>query len=194
MTKKILRIDSSMRKADSYSRKLTDNLVEQISQQELCNIVVRDLSHGVPLINEAWINANFTDEKERTKEQKAVLFDSDTLVSELQNADVIVIGLPIYNFGVPGAFKSWIDQIARANLTFRYSEKGPTGLLVNKKAYVIVVSGGTQLNSKLDFITDYVRHVLGFVGIKDVVIIDSSGLALNEDKAWSNAKEEIEMI
>ena len=119
MTNQLLRIDASMRKSGSYSRKLGDRLIEQLQTQQPHALTERDLADGVPHINEAWINANFTDISERSTQQRSVLSYSDVLVSELESADVVVIGLPIYNFGVPAAFKVWIDQIVRAKRTFR---------------------------------------------------------------------------
>ena len=146
----------------------------------------------MPHINEAWINANFTDVSERSTQQRSVLSYSDVLVSELESADVVVIGLPIYNFGVPAAFKAWIDQIVRAKRTFRYGKNGPEGLLENTKAYIILSSGGTQLGSDIDFVSGYIRHVLGFIGIDDLTFIDSSGIGRDEEKVLTNAHTAID--
>jgi FMN-dependent NADH-azoreductase len=171
MNNKILRVDASIRKTGSYSRELTDNMIKQLTSLQNTNVKARDLADGVPMINEAWIGANFTDVAERTTEQRAVLACSDALIAEVQEADVLVIGLPIYNFSVPAAFKAWIDQIARAKVTFRYTDKGPVGLLDNKKAYVIITSGGTKLGSEIDFVSEYIHHILGFIGIKEVQLL-----------------------
>ncbi len=194
MTQKILRIDGSMRKNGSYSRTLSTKLITQLKGQASSNVKERDLADGIPIINEAWIEANFTDVAERTGEQRSVLSFSDALISELTDTDTLVIGLPIYNFNVPAAFKAWIDQVARVKVTFRYGENGPEGLLENKKAYVIISSGGTQLGNELDFVSDYIHHVLGFIGIKDVTIIDSSGIGRNEEKVIADAHAIIEGI
>ena len=194
MTQKILRIDASMRKNGSYSRTLSTKLITQLKGQASSNVKERDLADGIPIINEAWIEANFTDVAERTAEQRSVLSFSDALISELTDTDTLVIGLPIYNFSVPAAFKAWIDQVARAKVTFRYGENGPEGLLENKKAYVIITSGGTQLGSEVDFVSDYIHHVLGFIGIKDVTIIDSSGIGRNEKQVIADAHAIIEGI
>jgi FMN-dependent NADH-azoreductase len=158
-----------MRKTGSYSRNLTDKLIKHlIAQQDLneinSEVVVRDLADGIPLIDENWIKANFTAVDERTFDQHKYLMTSDILVNELMNADKIVIGLPIYNFAVPAAFKAWIDQVVRSKLTFKYGDNGPVGLVSNKKVYIIIASGGTQLGTELDFISNYLRHVLGFIG------------------------------
>jgi FMN-dependent NADH-azoreductase len=194
MSKQILRIDASMRKNGSYSRKLSDSLIEQLNKREQHKLTVRDLSEGVPFINESWIGANFTDVGERTPEQRAVLSRSDALVNELQEADIIVIGLPIYNFGAPAAFKAWIDLVARAKLTFKYTDNGPVGLLENKKAYIVIASGGTQVGSEIDFVSNYVRFVLGFIGINDLTFIDSSGISRDEKTVLAYANEAIAVI
>ena len=194
MTQKILRIDASMRKKGSYSRTLSQRLISQLKSQTLSKVAERDLADGIAFINESWIEANFMDSTKRTAEQRSVLSFSDALISELKNADVLVIGLPIYNFNVPAAFKAWIDQVARAKVTFRYGDNGPEGLLENKKAYVIISSGGTQLGSEIDFVSDYIHHVLGFIGIKDVTIIDSSGIGRNEEKVIADAHAIIDII
>ena len=194
MTQKILRIDASMRKNGSYSRTLSTKLIAQLKDQASSNVKERDLADGIPIINEAWIEANFTDVAERTAEQRSVLTFSDALISELTATDILVIGLPIYNFNVPAAFKAWIDQVTRSKDTFRHGDNGPEGLLENKKAYVIISSGGTQLGSELDFVSDYIHHVLGFIGIKDVTIIDSSGIGRNEEKVIADAHAIIEGI
>lgn len=180
-----LRIDASMRREGSVTRDLTDRLVAQISPDSL---ITRDLADGIALIDEAWINANFTDAADRSAAQSAVLSASDELVAELQAAQTIIIGVPIYNFGVPAALKAWIDQIARARLTFRYTDTGPVGLLTGKTVYLVVASGGTPAGSAIDFATTYMRHALAFVGITDVITIDAS--AQMQDPAAAKARSE----
>lgn len=184
----ILRVDSSMRTEGSVSRDLADKLVEQLSNAST-QVTVRDLAKGISLIDENWIGANFTDPAERSEEQKGFLAASDELVGELHDADTIVITAPVYNFHVPAALKAWIDMVARARETFRYTENGPEGLLKGKKAYVIVTSGGTVLDSEYDFVSGYLKHVLGFIGITDVSVIDGSGLMLDATKADKAAAE-----
>ena len=184
----ILRVDSSMRTEGSVSRDLADKVVEQLSNANT-QVIVRDLAKGISLIDENWIGANFTDPAERSEEQKGFLAASDELVGELHDADTIVITAPVYNFHVPAALKAWIDMVARARETFRYTENGPEGLLKGKKAYVIVTSGGTVLDSEYDFVSGYLKHVLGFIGITDVSFIDGSGLMLDATKADRAAAE-----
>lgn len=189
----ILRIDASMRKGGSVSREVSDLLISQISDEHT-EVTIRDLIDGVSLINEGWIGANFTDSSERTNEQKAALAESDALISEIQLADTLVIGLPIYNFSAPAAFKAWIDQICRARVTFKYTENGPVGLLENKKAYVVVTSGGVPLGSAYDFLTGWTKQVLGFIGISDVTLIDASGLNIDAEAAIARAKDHIAQL
>ena len=193
MTQTILRVDASMRKNGSVSRDLTDALVARL-QANGAEVVSRDLADGIPLVNEAWINANFTDPAERDADQRAVLAQSDALVAELKAADTIVLGVPIYNFGVPAALKAWIDQVARARETFRYSEEGPVGLLVDKKAYVVIASGGTEVDSAIDYATGYLRHVLGFLGITDVEIVPADKLMFEAETKIPAAQEQIAKI
>ncbi len=194
MTTQILRVDASMRREGSVSRAIADDLIEKLSQNNPTNVVTRDLADGIPLVNEAWIGANFTDPQERSTEQRSVLAQSDALVSELKQADILVIATPIYNFHVPAALKAWIDMVARARETFRYTENGPVGLLENKTAYVVVTSGGTQLGSEIDFVSQYLKFVLGFIGITDVRLVDSSGLMIDEQGAKQRAKEHIALV
>ena len=193
MTWNILRIDTSMRVSGSYSRMLADELIEHLSQNN-ANLVTRDLSKGVSLIDGSWIQANFTPEEERTKEQRGVLRESDDLIAELEKTDIIVVALPIYNFGVPAAFKAWIDLVTRAKKTFRYGANGPKGLLANKRAFVVVTSGGTQLGSAIDFVSDWLKHALNFIGISDLTIIDASGLMKDEEEILASAQEKISSI
>lgn len=171
MTHNILRIDASARITGSITRDLNDQVVNLLSDERSVKVVLRDLTSPLPQITEDWVGANFTAANERSDMQRAALELSDTLVAELHAADTLLIGLPIYNFGVPASLKAWIDMIARVGETFRYSENGPVGLLKNKRAIVTVSSGGTKVGSDIDFATGYLSHVLGFVGITDVKIV-----------------------
>ena len=151
----------------------------------------RDLNKGLPFVDEAWIGANFTAAEERSADQRATLAESDALVAELKAADVIVIGTRIYNFSVPAALKAWIDMVARARLTFRYTENGPEGLLKGKRAYVVIASGGVPVGSALDFATPYLRHVLGFIGITDVEVIAAEQLNSKAEESIDAARVRI---
>lgn len=189
--KNVLRVDASARKAGSSSRALTDALIDRLAPG---NIVSRDLSEALPFVTENWVGANFTDEAERTDGQKAELALSDSLVEELVAADILVIGVPIYNFGIPAALKAWIDLVARARKTFHYTVNGPEGLLKGKKAYLLMASGGTEIGSEIDFASGYLRHVLGFIGIDDVTIVAADQQMVKGEAALDQAMSNVALI
>ena len=189
---KVLEIAASGRNDGSVSRKLSADLVAALEDRRgRIELTRRDLGKGLPFVDEAWINANFTAPEERNAEQRAALAESDALVAELKAADVLVIGVPIYNFGVPAALKAWVDMVARARLTFRYTENGPKGLLEGKKAYVIVASGGVPVDSAVDFATPYLRHALSFIGITDVDVIAADRLNSRQEESIDAARMRI---
>ena len=191
MARKILHVDASARQAGSVSRELSQHLVDALSDTGI-EVTKREIGLSpLPLISETWVGANFTPEEDRSDDQKKVLELSDTLIEEIEAADTLVLVVPIYNFGVPATFKAWVDMIARARKTFKYTENGPVGLLEGKKAYVVIASGGTQSGSEIDFATPYVRHVLGFVGIHDVSIIAADQLMATGDEKLAAAREQI---
>jgi len=180
MARTILHLNASARIEGSVSRDLVQKLVDRLTHPDT-EIVSRDIGTEVlPLLTEDWVGANFTPDEARTDTQKDVLALSDTLIAELEAADTLVLGVPVYNFGVPAAFKAWIDLVARVGKTFNYTETGPVGLLGGKKAYVIVTSGGTVSGSEIDFATPYVKHVLGFLGIHDVTVIAADQLMASD--------------
>lgn len=183
MANTILHLDSSARKAGSISRSLTEKLVSALAGGG-AEIIRRDVgTETLPIVTEDWVNANFTPDEDRSDEQQKTLQLSDELIGELEAADTLVLGVPIYNFGVPAAYKAWVDLVSRARKTFKYTENGPEGLLKAKKAYVVIASGGTASDSDLDFATPYVRHALAFIGITDVTVIAADQLMMSgEDK------------
>jgi FMN-dependent NADH-azoreductase len=194
---KVLRVDSSARSEGSMSRWVADRLIERLQENEgAVEVRFRDLAVDAPsFVDAAWVGANFTPPEQRNQEQRAALAESDALVSELKAADVLVIGVPIYNFGIPAALKAWVDMVARARLTFRYTEHGPVGLLNGKRAYLAVASGGTAVGSELDFATGYLRHVLGFLGIDDVQIVAADRLmARGEEEAMREAHPQVDRL
>jgi len=181
--KSILQINSSGRYEGSVTRMVSDKLVSQLhaANTELV-INKRDLATGLPFIDEQWIGANFTDPEAREESQKTTLEFSDKLVSELQQAEKIVIASPIYNFSIPAVLKAWVDLVARARLTFQYTDNGPEGLLTGKTAYLVMASGGVPIGSEMDLATKYLIQVLGFIGISDVKILDATKVELTSDK------------
>ena len=179
----ILQVNSSGRYDGSITRMASAKLVKHLQQlQPELSVQQRDLATGLPFIDEQWIGANFTDPNERVEAQKATLEFSDELVKELQQADKIVIASPIYNFSIPAVLKAWVDLIARARLTFKYTENGPEGLLKGKTAYLVMASGGVPIGSELDLATKYLIQVLGFVGITDVKILDATKIDSETEK------------
>lgn len=190
---RVLRIDASSRYDGSVTRQLTDDFVSQLgANHREVQVDHFDLAQAVlPYISEDWITANFTPADQRTPSQKQTLAQSDRLVNQLRQSDILVLGVPVYNFSVPAALKAWIDLVARAGVTFRYTENGPVGLLKNKKAYVVVASGGTPIGSAIDFASGYLRHVLGFLGIHDVVVISAERINANGSASAHNAKQQI---
>ncbi len=176
----LLHIDASARIAGSVSRKASAALVSDQSAQ---TVIRRDLAEGLPFLDETFTIATFTPPADRTDAQNAALALSDELVAELQAADTIVIGSAMYNFSIPAVLKAWIDQIARAGVTFAYTDTGPKGLLEGKKAIITIASGGTPIGSDFDFASDYLRFALGFVGITDVTILDKDGNTIDAKAA-----------
>ena len=190
--KQILKISSSGRIEGSASRALSRDLISALKDRYGdIDVVDRDLATGVPVVDEAWIEANFTPEESRTEQHRKTLAYSDTLVAELQNADVLVIGVSMYNFSITATLKAWIDMIARARLTFRYTDNGPQGLLSGKKAYLVVATGGVPVGSPMDFATPYLRHALAFVGITDVEIVAADRLNSEAEESLNKAREQI---
>ncbi|MGB7431159.1 MAG: NAD(P)H-dependent oxidoreductase [Ahrensia sp.] len=191
----ILSVQSSARYDGSHSRSLSATLIEKLVANSPGSVVIdRDVAADMPLINAEWLAANWTPANDRTPEQAQRLALSDQLIGELENADVLVLGVPMYNFAMPASLKAWIDLVARAGRTFAYTENGPKGLLEGKKAYVVITSGGVPLGSAYDFTSGYIKHVLSFIGIEDVTIISADQLVNNETESLSRASDAIAKI
>jgi FMN-dependent NADH-azoreductase len=185
--KTILKVLASPRGDASVSRQLADKVIERVSDDST-QIITRDVSDGVPVVDGAWIGAAFGGD------DKTPLATSETLIAEVLAADHIVIATPIWNFGVPAALKAWIDQIARAGVTFKYTDNGPVGLLDGKRATIVISSGGTESGSPIDFATPYLKHVLGFVGVHKVDVVAADRLMLDADASMAKADAAIEKI
>lgn len=194
---KILQINSSARAGGSHSTRLANVLVERLSAaQPQATLTVRDLGRTPhPMLDEAALQALFSPAQQRTPEQAARVALDDALIAEIQAADVVVLGVPMYNFGVPAQLKNWIDAISRAQVTFRYTDQGPEGLLKGKKVYVALTRGGLYRNTPNDSQTPYLKTFFGFLGMTDVQFVYAEGLAMGpeaEQNALASAYNQIE--
>lgn len=173
----ILHITASIRGNDqSVSRSLSGKLVESFAKTG-ATVTTRDLAQNdLPFIDADRFAANLAPYADRTEAQHDLAKIADTLIDELKAADVIVFGVPIYNFSAPSTLKAWADLVARAGATFRYTATGPEGLLTGKKAYIAIASGGTTVGSEIDFMSPWLKFFLGFLGITDVEIVAADGI------------------
>ncbi len=194
---KILQINSSARAEGSHSTRLANALVGRLrAALPEATLSVRDLGRTPhPMLDEVALQALFSPAAQRTPEQAARVALDDALIAEIQGADVVVLGVPMYNFGVPAQLKNWIDAISRAQVTFRYTDKGPEGLLTGKKGYVTLTRGGLYRNTPNDTQTPYLQTFLGFLGMSDVQFVYAEGLAMGpeaEQNALASAYRQIE--
>ena len=193
---KILQINSSARSAGANSTRLADSITTRLKAANPAAVVeLRDLAANPhPVLDEAALGALFTPAEQRTPEQAARVALDDALIAQVQAADAIVLGVPMYNFGVPVQLKTWIDAIAKAGVTFRYTENGPEGLIKGKKVYVALARGGLYRDTPADSQVPYLKGVLGFLGMTDVEFIYAEGLAMgaeSADKAFAEAEAAI---
>jgi FMN-dependent NADH-azoreductase len=196
---KILQINSSARREASQSTRLVNRMVERLREAAPnSTLIVRDLgSEPHPALDEATLAALFTPAAQRTAEQAARVALDDALIAQLQAADVVVIGVPMYNFGIPVQLKNWIDAISRAGVTFRYTEKGPEGLLKGKRVYIALARGGLYRNTPADTQVPYLQTVFAFLGMTDVQYVYAEGLAMGEAaerKGIDSAHQQIEAL
>jgi FMN-dependent NADH-azoreductase len=185
---RILLVTSSAAGAQSRTRQVSDRVVQALVAREPgSRVVVRDVAREpLPHLDDAFLAGMGRASEERTPAQQEALARSDALIDELAAADVVVIAAPMYNFGVPSALKAWIDHVARAGRTFRYTANGPEGLLKGKRAILVLSRGGVYTKGpmlRLEFQESYLRGVLGFLGIDDVRSIHIEGVAFGADVA-----------
>jgi FMN-dependent NADH-azoreductase len=183
MSKRILNILTSIKGDASFSTKLSQAVIDKLTNTyPEINVQTLDLSKTpLPYLDASQIGAFFTPEEVQTPEQKEAIKNSNKAVKELIEADVIVMGVPLYNFGIPAALKGWVDQVSRAGVTFSYGENGPKGLVTNKKVYLAVASGAIFSEGpykSYDFAEPYLRAVLGFLGMTDVTTFRVEGTAI----------------
>ena len=191
----ILHIDSAITGEASVSRKLTADIVAKLTAANPgATVTYRDLNKGVPPIDTDWFAAVRMVPENPTPDQQALIATSDAYLAEVQAADVLVIGLPIYNFTLTAQLKNWLDQIARAGKSFRYTAEGPEGLLKGKRAIVAYSAAGTPIGSELDHASGYLRFILGFMGITDVEFVAADRLAMDRDAGMARAQEALEKL
>ena len=191
---KIYQIDSSARKEGSTSRALAKKLLDKIRKPE-DQVVYRDLDDEMVFVSGLTESGMKIEKKDQTEHHKKMFELSDTLVKELKESDVIIISAPIYNYGPPATLKAWSDLAARVGETFRFKPNGRReGLLKNKRAYLIITSGGTKLNSDEDFLTPWLKFVLNFFGINKIDIICADQMALDYKKSIKDAEKQIENL
>ncbi len=198
-TRKLVQINSSLFSGQGQSSALADQFVAKWQAAHADGEVIRhDLAaEAFPHLDGARFLSFMAKPEERTEEQKAVVAFSDALINELRAADTIVLGLPLYNFGVPSQLKAYFDHVARIGETFSYTATGPVGLLKDKKVYVFATRGGQYAGTALDTQTSYVRDFFAFIGITDVQFIYAEGLARSggvKEAALEQAHEAIEAI
>lgn len=195
----ILQVNSSARTTGSHSTRLAADIVARLqAANPAATRTVRDLGRNPhPALDEATLQALFTPADQRNPAQAARVGQDDALIAEVQAADVVVLGVPMYNFGVPAALKNWIDAIARTGVTFKYTDKGPLGLLQGKKVYVALARGGLYRDTPADTQVPYLKAVLGFLGMTDIQFVYAEGLAMGpeaEQKALASAEAQIEEV
>ena len=188
---KIYQIDSSARKEGSTSRQLAKKLLNKIKKPN-DEVIYRDLDDEMLFVSGLTESGMKIEEKDQTEDHKKMFKLSDQLVNELKESDVIIISAPIYNYGPPATLKAWSDLAARVGETFRFKPDGRReGLLKNKRAYLVITSGGTKLNSKEDFLTPWLKFILNFFGIKKVDVVSADQMALDYEKSIKDAEEQI---
>ena len=191
---KIYQIDSSARKEGSTSRALAKKLLNKIKKPE-DEIIYRDLDNEMVFVSGLTESGMKIEKKDQTEHHKKMFELSDTLVRELKESDTIIISAPIYNYGPPATLKAWSDLAARVGETFRFKADGRReGLLQNKKAYLVITSGGTKLNSKEDFLTPWLKFILNFFGIEKIETICADQMALDYEKSIKEAEKQIENL
>lgn len=190
----ILYITASIQsEEESVTRDLGRRLVEGLSARHNATVTKRDLAKNeVPYVSAERFEANLTAPEDRTEKQSELAAYADMLIKELQDADIIVFASPVYNFNVPATVKAWADLVARNGTTFKYTDNGPVGLLENKKAYIAMASGGTEMGSDIDFMSTWLRHFLQFLGIEIADAVAADGLmGENSEEKIAEAKEKI---
>ncbi len=194
----LLHISSSLFSDHGNSSQLAKHFVQQWQKAYPgSSSTTRDLGvNPVPHLDAATFQAAGTDPAQRNDQQQAAAQLADTLIEELHSSDVLLLSVPMYNFGIPSTLKAWIDHVARAGATFKYTENGPVGLLKGKTAYVLAARGGAYAGTEKDTQTPYLKTLLNFLGITDVHFVYAEKLAMgdNKDNSLNQAKAEIDAL
>src|ERR1700736_2520748 len=196
----LLQINASINDDNGQSSQSANQFVAAFrTRNPDARIVVRNVAAAdpVPHLNAERFGAFISKPEQRSAAQHAVVAYSDVLIDELKEADVIVLGLPMYNVAVPSQLKAYFDHIARAGVTFKYTDKGPVGQLTGKKVYVFAARGGLYAGTPLDTQTSYVRDFLRFIGMTDVEFVYAEGLAISPESreaGLAKAVAEIERL
>lgn len=188
---KILQINASARRVGANSTRVANSITARLrAANPEASLTLRELAVDPhPILDETALGALFTPAEKRTPEQAARVALDDALIAEVQAADVLVLGVPMYNFGVPAQFKNWIDAIARVGVTFRYTEQGPEGLLKGKRVYVALARGGRYRGTEVDSQVPYLKTVLGFLGMSEVQFIYAEGMNMGPEAAKQGLAE-----
>ena len=192
----ILQLNTSARSDGANSTAVANLITKRLkNEQPDATVKVRDMAlEPHPTLDEPALNALFTAADERSPEQKERMDLDDALIAELQASDVIVLGVPMYNFGIPVQLKSWVDAVAKAGVTFRYTENGPEGLLKGKKVYVALARGGIYRDTPNDTQVPYLKLIFGFMGMTDVQFVYAEGFAMGPEAASKAMEEAHEQI
>ncbi|ANG63306.1 FMN-dependent NADH-azoreductase [Marinobacterium aestuarii] len=176
---KVLVVQSSALNETSNTRLLTAKLLARLGRDADITVTSRDLAQDqLPHITDQTLGAFFTPADQRSPEQTEIIALSDALVAELMDTDVVIIAAPMYNFGVPSTLKAYFDHIARAGVTFKYTETGPVGLVQGKQAYIVTATGGIHAGTPRDFVAPFVTTFLGFLGINAVKTFAAEGMSM----------------
>lgn len=187
----VLHINSSVRMHDSNTRIIGGYLVNALDEQ----VIHRDLAQQpLPPISAQDLMAVHRSADSQQVSFQAQLALSEVLINELKSADTLVLGAPMYNFGIPASLKHWIDAICRAGVSFEYTKQGPVGLLKGKRAFIITASGGTPVGSEIDFASGYLEHTCRFIGIDEIFHIDASGSKGNQTQVIADGKAQVDSL
>jgi FMN-dependent NADH-azoreductase len=187
----VLHINSSARLSDSNTRIIGRYLVDALGEP----VVNRDLAQQPlpPISAEDLVAVHGSSDSQRLSLQTQLAL-SGQLIDELKGADTLVLGAPMYNFGIPASLKQWIDAICRAGVSFKYTEQGPVGLLGVERAFIITATGGTAIGSEMDFSSRYLEHICRFIGIDEVSHIDASGSKGTPEQVIAQGKQQVDVL